>query len=52
VLLQARTRSKPCACEARLGVWRRGQRIASTPAPVATLNLPGRPAQTTLLHQG
>ncbi len=37
---------------ARLGVWRRGQRIASTPAPVATLNLPGRPAQTTLLHQG
>ncbi|MBP7353143.1 MAG: amidohydrolase family protein [Comamonas sp.] len=37
---------------ARLGVWRRGQRIASTPAPVATLNLPGRPAQTNLLHQG
>ena len=37
---------------ARLGVWRRGQRIASTPAPVATLNLPGRPVQTTLLHQG
>ena len=37
---------------ARLGVWRRGQRIASTPAPVATLNLPGRPSQTTLLHQG
>lgn len=35
----------------RLGVWRRGQRIASTPAPVATLNLPGRPAHTTLLHQ-
>ncbi|MEG2999730.1 MAG: amidohydrolase family protein [Comamonas sp.] len=36
----------------RLGVWRRGQRIASTPAPVATLNLPGRPVHTTLLHQG
>ncbi|WP_182341567.1 amidohydrolase family protein [Comamonas koreensis] len=33
----------------RLGVWRRGQRIASTPAPVATLNVPGRPASTTLL---
>lgn len=35
----------------RLGVWRRGQRIASTPAPVASLQLPGRPAQTSLLHQ-
>ena len=33
----------------RLGVWRRGKRIASTPAPMASLNLPGRPAQTTLL---
>jgi len=33
----------------RLGVWRRGQRIASTPAPVARLNLPGRPASTSLL---
>lgn len=33
----------------RLGVWRRGQRIASTPAPVATLNVPGRPGNTSLL---
>ena len=28
---------------ARLGVWRRGQRVASSPAPVAQLHLPGRP---------
>jgi cytosine deaminase len=33
----------------RLAVWRRGQKIAATPAPVATLQLPGRPASTTLL---
>jgi cytosine deaminase len=28
---------------ARLGVWRRGRRVASQPAPTAALNLPGRP---------
>ncbi len=36
---------------ARLGVWRRGQRIASTPAPVATLNVAGRPDRVTLLSK-
>ncbi|WP_395025343.1 amidohydrolase family protein [Comamonas odontotermitis] len=35
---------------ARLGVWRRGVRIASTPAPVATLNLAGRPAAVSMLR--
>ncbi len=28
---------------ARLGVWRRGKRLASSPAPVVQLHLPGRP---------
>ncbi|MGF6212809.1 amidohydrolase family protein [Comamonas sp. 4034] len=35
---------------ARLGVWRRGVRIASSPAPVATLNLAGRPAAVSMLR--
>ena len=35
----------------RLGVWRRGLRIASTPAPVASLNLAGRPGSTSLLSK-
>ncbi|MEG0974676.1 MAG: amidohydrolase family protein [Comamonas sp.] len=33
----------------RLGVWRRGQRIASTPAPVTQLNVAGRPGVVTML---
>ena len=35
----------------RLGVWRRGVRIAATPAPVAALNLAGRPASATMLSK-
>ncbi|UBB18717.1 amidohydrolase family protein [Comamonas odontotermitis] len=35
---------------ARLGVWRRGVRIASSPAPVATLNLAGRPTAVSMLR--
>jgi len=35
---------------ARLGVWRRGVRIASTPAPVASLNLAGRPTAVSMLR--
>ena len=29
---------------ARLGVWRRGKRVASQPSPIAALHLPGRPS--------
>ena len=36
---------------ARLGVWRRGARIASTPAPVATLNVAGRPGSVSMLRK-
>ena len=44
VLLHARTPVEAIALRAtRLGVWRRGQRLASSPAPVAQLHLPGRP---------
>ena len=35
----------------RLGVWRRGQRIASMPAPVAQLNVAGRPGAVTMLSK-
>ena len=34
---------------ARLAVWRRGRKLAHSPAPVAALDLPGRPASTDLL---
>ncbi len=34
---------------ARLAVWRRGRLVASSPAPVAQLSLPGRPQQVSLL---
>jgi len=37
---------------ARLGVWRRGQRVASSPAPVAQLRLPGRPSSTNFISTG
>ena len=44
VLLHARNPAEAIRLRAaRLGVWRRGQRVASQPAPTATLNLPGRP---------
>ncbi len=36
---------------ARLGVWRRGQLLASSPAPVAQLHVPGRPGSTTFMHK-
>ena len=35
----------------RLGVWRRGQRIASMPAPVAQLNVAGRPGSVSMLSK-
>jgi len=34
---------------ARLGVWRRGQRVAGQPAPTAELRLPGRPGSVNFL---
>ena len=34
---------------ARLGVWRRGQRVAGQPAPTAELRLPGRPGSVSFL---
>ena len=33
----------------RLAVYRRGKKVASSPAPVATLDLPGRPASASYL---
>jgi cytosine deaminase len=35
----------------RLAVYRRGRKIASSPAPVATLALPGRPGSVEFLSQ-
>jgi cytosine deaminase len=47
VLLQARDPVEAIRLRAtRLKVFRRGKVIASTPAATASLNLPGRPAQT------
>ena len=44
VLLHARNPAEAIRLRAaRLGVWRRGRRVASQPAPTAALNLPGRP---------
>ncbi len=44
VLLHARNPVEAIRLRAaRLGVWRRGKRVASQPAPTAALNLPGRP---------
>lgn len=46
VLLHARDPQEAIRLRAtRLAVWRRGRRVAHTPAPVAQLTLPGRPAQ-------
>ncbi len=47
VLLQAHNPVEALRLRAtRLKVFRRGKLVAQTPASVATLNLPGRPAQT------
>jgi cytosine deaminase len=47
VVLQARDPIEAVRLRAtRLAVYRRGRRIASNPAAVATLNLPGRPGST------
>ena len=35
----------------RLAVYRRGQRVAQTPAATASLSLDGRPAETSLMHR-
>lgn len=44
VLLHARNPVEAIALRAtRLSVWRRGRLLASSPAPVAQLRLPGRP---------
>ena len=50
VLLQARDAVEAIRLRAnRLAVYRRGKRIASTPAATAQLDLPGRPASTTFM---
>ncbi len=50
VLLQARDPVEAIRLRAtRLGVYRRGKRIASTPANTAALDLPGRPASTAFM---
>ncbi|WCM91493.1 amidohydrolase family protein [Acidovorax sp. NCPPB 2350] len=52
VLLHARDPAEAIRLRAtRLGVWRRGRRVAGSPAPVATLALPGRPQQVDFLHR-
>ena len=51
VLLQAQNPVEALRLKAtRLKVWRRGALVAQTPARTAALNLPGRPAHTSLLH--
>ncbi len=50
VLLQARDPVEAIRLRAtRLAVYRRGQRISSTPGQTAQLELPGRPAQTAFM---
>lgn len=50
VLLHARSPAEAMGLRAtRLGVWRRGRRLASSPAPVAQLQLPGRPSSVNFL---
>ncbi len=50
VLLQARDAVEAIRLRAtRLAVYRRGKRIASTPANTALLDLPGRPASTAFM---
>ncbi len=50
VLLHARDPIEAIRLRARrLKVWRRGTLVAESPAPTATLHLPGRPATTDFL---
>jgi len=50
VLLHARNPAEAIRLRAtRLAVWRRGRQVASSPAPVAQLTLPGRPQQVGFL---
>ncbi|MCW5260365.1 cytosine deaminase [Verminephrobacter eiseniae] len=50
VLLHARTPAEAIRLRAaRLAVYRRGKKIAGSPAPVAALNLQGRPGQVDFL---
>ncbi|GKT00612.1 amidohydrolase family protein [Acidovorax sp. SUPP3434] len=51
VLLHARDPAEAIRLRAtRLGVWRRGRRVAGSPAPVAALHLPGRPGHADFLR--
>ena len=53
VLLQAQDPIEAIRLRAtRLQVFRRGKRVAQTPAATASLDLPGRPATTSLMHSG
>ena len=50
VLLHARSPAEAIRLRAmRLGVWRRGRLLASSPAPVAQLHLPGRASSVNFL---
>lgn len=52
VLLHARNPVEAIRLRAaRLAVYRRGKRVASRPAPVATLDLPGRPGSVGFLAE-
>jgi cytosine deaminase len=51
VLLQARSPVEALRLRAtRLQVWRRGRRLATTPATTASLRLEGRPAATEFMR--
>ena len=51
VLLQARDAVEALRLRAtRLGVWRAGRRLASTPAQSTALHLPGRPGSVSFQH--
>ncbi len=53
VLLQAQDPIEAIRLRAtRLQVFRRGKRVAQTPAATASLQLPGRPRITSLMHSG
>jgi len=52
VLLQARDPVEALRLKAtRLKVFKAGRLLAQTPARTAALNLPGRPGQTSFLHE-
>ncbi len=53
VLLQAQDPIEAMRLKAtRVQVFRRGKRVAQTPAATASLDLPGRPQTTSLMHSG